>query len=310
MQVSDYDKIFEGLKFYGYEVKHGKYTAVKPKDGSQFIRLKSLGEMYNEQALRNRVQNRLTYESQVRDKLNSIQDKQSLEYRVHYTVLQYVVTFKGGRLPAKKVNKKQPFTFINDVELDKLARLNKKINEGVTLTSLRQDLMLLENSIAQKEERISVLKQELAFNETLYEKAVNWYSGRARNQADLAILEKHKLTMDDYGRLKNVIEVRQSSIADLEETLSADRAKLTDTLDTLNSFEKIMSTTYVDALVQSEYERRQAARIGNGLKSADASMNDNFRVGAIAERVVEVAEKRVKKVEETVEYQPPKSPRR
>ena len=306
MQISDYDKIFEGLEFYGYEVKHGKYTAVKAKDGSQFIRLKSLGEMYNEQALRNRVQNRLTYESQVRDKLNSIQDKQSLEYRVHYTVLQYVVTFKGGRLPTKKVNKKQPFTFINDVELDRLASLNKKINEGVTLTSLRQDLRLLENSIAQKEERISSLKEDLQFNEALYEKAVNWYSGRARNQADLAILEKHKLTMNDYGRLKNDIEVRQSSIADLEEILSADRAKLADTLDTLNSFERIMSMTYVDALVQAEHERRQAARIGNGLKSADASMDDNFRVGAIAERVVEAIERRAEKSEEVEQEYTPK----
>ncbi|MCL2071987.1 MAG: plasmid recombination protein [Oscillospiraceae bacterium] len=231
MQVSSYDKIFDGLKFYGYEIKHGKYAAVKPKDGSQFIRLKSLGEMYNEQALRNRIRNRIDYENQINNRIDSFDDKQSLECRIYLTVKQYIVTFKSGTLPARKTNPKQPFTFINDAELDRLAGLNKQLNEGVTLISLRNDLSRLEKSIA-----------------------------------NLEGIQNH---------------------CDVENHLLEERAKLVDTSDTLIAFEKIASLTYVDSLVNAENERLQSAKIGNGIKSATASANENNQVGAIAERVAE-----------------------
>ena len=72
MQVDTYDEIFEALKRHGYEVKHGKYTAVRPKDSDRFIRIKSLGEFYNEQAIRNRIDNRHIYENQLEDTLKSL----------------------------------------------------------------------------------------------------------------------------------------------------------------------------------------------------------------------------------------------
>jgi hypothetical protein len=84
MQADDYDDIFVRLKRQGYQVKHGKYTAVKPPNGTQFIRIKSLGEMYNEQALRNRIYNRKVYENQLEDRLKSLAENgklDSLEYR-------------------------------------------------------------------------------------------------------------------------------------------------------------------------------------------------------------------------------------
>jgi len=45
------DALLEELKGLGYEVKKGKYLAVKPAKATRFIRLKSLGDGYTEEAL-------------------------------------------------------------------------------------------------------------------------------------------------------------------------------------------------------------------------------------------------------------------
>ncbi|MCL2108491.1 MAG: plasmid recombination protein [Oscillospiraceae bacterium] len=221
MKSRDFDEVLRKLDELNYVIKRGKYIAVKPPESSQFIRLKSLCEHYTELAIPNGLVNKFRFVSDINVKINSEKNTDSLEAMIDKNILHFTNVFVYGVLPMNKVNKKKTFTWTNCAELDKLAHLNKKINEGVTLSSLRQDFMLLENSIAQKEERISSLKEDLVFNEALYEKAVNWYSERARNQADLAILQKHNLTMDYYGRLKNVIEVRWSLIGDFETTLSA-----------------------------------------------------------------------------------------
>jgi hypothetical protein len=185
MQVDTYDEIFEALKRYGYEVKHGKYTAVRPKDGDRFIRIKSLGEFYNEQAIRNRIDNRHIYENQLEDRLKSLAE--------------------NGKLDS--------------------------------------------------------LERFLATNTNPYDD-----------------------TADDIRAM-----------------ISDDRAKLKVTSETLNDFEKLASMTYIDFLVNLEAERRQAERIGNGVKSADSSTDELNRVGEIAEKVVEAVEQ---KIAEPVKQQP------
>ncbi|MDE5558398.1 MAG: plasmid recombination protein, partial [Ruminococcus sp.] len=55
MQSASVDELFEKLRKEKYEIKHGKYLAVKSPDSKNFVRLKSLGEHYSEYALRNRI---------------------------------------------------------------------------------------------------------------------------------------------------------------------------------------------------------------------------------------------------------------
>lgn len=46
-----FDALLDALKEKGYEIKHSKYLAVKPAKAARFIRLKSLGDAYTEEAL-------------------------------------------------------------------------------------------------------------------------------------------------------------------------------------------------------------------------------------------------------------------
>ena len=89
---------------------------------------------------------------------------------------------------------------------------------------------------------------------------------------------------------------------------TAERDKIKITSATLTDFERIMSMTYIDELLKVENEHRLVKKIGNGIKSVDISMAESMKIDRIVEKVAEVVER--KTVEPTVQYQPPKPPRR
>jgi len=305
MRARTFEDMLGWLKNSGYSIKTGKYIALKSETGNQFIRMKSLGAHFSEQALRSRIENKMKYESEVESKLKSL-NKDSFEYAIYKTAKVYTITFSHGTLPINKRKKLQPFTWNNCVELEELAKLNKLINKGFTFKTFQNNIAYLGKSMTKKEEDISQLKADLKTQKDLYEIACNWYMKGKRNPGDIEILEKHELTADRYKRLENVIAGKESQIAELEKSLSAEQAEAARNSELLALLEKVVNGTYVDSLVAEENERRQAAKIGNGLKSADASMSENIRVGAIAERVVEVIEKRAEKSAEVEQNYTPK----
>ena len=50
-----FEHFIDNLKRQGYEVKQGKYIAVKPPGKERFVRLKTLGDNYTEEAIRQRI---------------------------------------------------------------------------------------------------------------------------------------------------------------------------------------------------------------------------------------------------------------
>ena len=62
----------------------------------------------------------------------------------------YTVTFKKGLLPCHKKIKHQPFSWLNDEELDKLLLLNRKINAGETIESMKKELEEKELELKEK----------------------------------------------------------------------------------------------------------------------------------------------------------------
>ena len=70
MQSASVEELLDRLKKENYEVKRGKYIAVKSPDAKIFVRLKSLGEFYSEYALRNRINARKKFESEIDKQIN------------------------------------------------------------------------------------------------------------------------------------------------------------------------------------------------------------------------------------------------
>ena len=75
-------------------MKFGKYVSARPPKAERFIRLKSLGEEYNERALQNRIQNSIKFESKLNENIEKAKAENSLTYKTLSTIRFYTVTFK------------------------------------------------------------------------------------------------------------------------------------------------------------------------------------------------------------------------
>ncbi len=59
-QSKDWDEFLRKMTELGYEIKHGKHIAFKPKDKPRFTRAKTIGEDYTEERLKERIVERET----------------------------------------------------------------------------------------------------------------------------------------------------------------------------------------------------------------------------------------------------------
>jgi hypothetical protein len=269
MQSKLFDEFVQRLEKSGCEIKRGKYFAVKPKYATNFIRTKSLGVDYTEQALHNRLTHKAHFENNVTAQIDSAKNPDSLEVMTLKTIRHYTVVFAAGVLPVRKIKKKKPFSWTNDEQLDRLADLNRRINSGLTNESLREDFARLEKSVADQEGQIELLKSELVIFRDLYSRAQRCFKYHSTDERDLAVLAENGVTAENYHRITKVIAANENEIAEIESLLPRLRRELHDTVDTLDTLEKVMGGTLVQSLIDEEKRRSQADFIPNGLIETD-----------------------------------------
>jgi hypothetical protein len=277
MQSKNFDEFLQKIQKAGYEIKQGKYLAVKPKSAQNFIRVKSLGEHYSEQALRNRLTFKEQYEAKLDEKISGGKDKNSLCSQNLQTQKHYVIVFAANVLPMKKKNKNAPFSWENDKELDKLATLNKIFSEGATLDSLKNKFCALENTVAEKEKAVSNLQKEQEFFKELFENAKILFenphakTGEKEKAQKFLSEQKNKkisVTKENYARLQKLIGDTGAEILEKQTELSKIREELKTAAEIFSAAEKIAGGTYVQSLVELEKQVRQEKFIKNGLKNA------------------------------------------
>ena len=270
MQSKTFDDVVERLQSAGCEVKRGNYFAVRPKYATNYIRTHQLGADYSEQALRNRLTHKARFEQDVDNKIQSAVPD-SPTYMVQKTIRHYTVVFAAGVLPVRKKNRRKVFAWTNDEQLDKLADLNRRINSGLSLDNLRSEFARLEKSVVEKDDRIVALKTELALFHDLYRRGERCFKYHSVDEKDLAFLAEHRVTAENYERITSLFTTNENEIAKLEQTLAGLRCELRDTVDTLDTLEKVMGGVWVQSLVDEEKYRMQSEYIHNGIKSADGN---------------------------------------
>ena len=154
MQSKDFDEFLVRMEKRKYEVKRGKYLALRPEFAANFIRVKSLGEFYSEDALRNRLSAKRTYERDLEQRLRQAEETNAPNFRALKMMHLYIVAFSKGYLPVHKKNPQHILTWKNDAELDRLTSLNEKINQGATLESLRADMAKKEKAVREIERTV------------------------------------------------------------------------------------------------------------------------------------------------------------
>ncbi|MDE5752949.1 MAG: plasmid recombination protein [Oscillospiraceae bacterium] len=276
MQSKNFDELLDKLKKENYTVKTGKYISVKSANGSQFIRLKSLGEFYSEYALKNRIRAKLKYEHELVKKINTEKAKRPADAPsviVLRTIQFYTITFSKGVLPMRKRDVEKPFSWTNDSELDKILELNQKINSGATLKTLRKEFSDLEKSISEKEKQAEKTKSDLKSFYDLKEQIQIIFEGKkskifSLEQARQALQTYPNITQENYHNVDILIDSETETLQKEEADYQAEKEKLEKADKILSMAEKVMGGTYVQSLVSAERDRKESKYVPNGLKPA------------------------------------------
>ena len=112
------DDLFNKLQERGYEVKQGKYIAVKSPDAKRFVRLKTLGNAYIPKNLEQRITDRDKFPNAVREKY---QTANTIEKKIQATIMDMVVVVKQFRLAPRKIDPKRIYVFQNDANINYLS---------------------------------------------------------------------------------------------------------------------------------------------------------------------------------------------
>lgn len=253
------EDLLRRLEAEKYRIKHGKYISVCPEQSEKYIRLKSLGESYSELALRNRIASAKDTEAKYTAKLNALSDSDSFERTCVQSICVYFVGIKRGIVPMRKRNAKQPFSWKNDVELDKLSALNAKINEGASLDSLKKDFEINEEKVNNLRKEISEQKALLSYFTNLKEKIKIVFEGQPADQdtfltakREIERFTKFSITKDNYRNIYSLITSKESMINRLESELSEKTEELKISADYYTFAQKIAGGTYVQELAYNE----------------------------------------------------------
>ena len=270
MQCSDVNELYKKLEAEGYKIKFGKYVSVKPPKAERFIRLKTLGEEYNERALQNRIQNSIKFENELSAKINQAKTENLPTYKTLSTIRFYTVTFKKGLLPCHKKFKQQPFSWTNDEELDKLLLLNKKINQGATIESMKVDFEKSEKKLQEKNAELDESKKKVkrisegreAF-EVLYENKES--STITKEQAALYQKRYPNINANNYHLTKEMADQAEREFEEIKREVKELEKEIRDLGGAISIAEQVKAGTYVQELVSKENIHRNADILPNGV---------------------------------------------
>lgn len=266
----DINELYKKLEELKYKIRFGKYISVKPPLAERYIRLKSLGEDYNERSLQNAIQFRIKFEQDLKEKMEQPNAEHLSNYNALTTIRFYTVTFKKGYLPYRKIHKFKPFTWTNDEELDKLLLLNKKISEGETIESMKKEFEIKELDYKEKDKAADealkkyqrLVRGKEAFS-VLYEGKESKFI--SREQAEKFREAFPHITEDNYIELfaftdqaKRDCDVAKSIAQEAEQELRSLGGAIA-------IAEQVDAGTYVQELVSKENIHRNADHLPNGV---------------------------------------------
>lgn len=228
------EQLLDKLQALGYEIKHGKYLAVKSPDAERFTRLKSLGEDYLPENLEKRIAKRNSFPTAVHKEL---ENASGLEREFHLEISKTIIAVQGLAFRPKKLHEDKIYDFEND---DIINRISKQIltitefniNSREKLYATAEDL---ENKIAENLSRINELENEIP---ALKKK-----------------IEDGKSSEDQRRRFELLPQYVESLRAEVEH----DKLKLSRVADVIEYYERVSSGDYLGDIIREQ--REQEARL-------------------------------------------------
>ena len=270
MQCKDVEELYKKLQAEGYTMKFGKYVSARPPKAERFIRLKSLGEEYNERALQNRIQNSIKFESKLNENIEKAKAENSPTYKTLSTIRFYTVTFKKGLLPCRKKFNQQPFSWTNDAELDKLLMLNKKINQGATIESMKADFAKLEQQLKEKSEAAAEAQKKVQRLSKGQEAFEVLYEGKKSDKITLEEAQMYQkrypnINANTYRQAIEIVDEARREHDSINDEVKEIEKEIRELSGAISIAEQVRAGTYVQELVSKENIHRNADVLPNGV---------------------------------------------
>lgn len=248
---NDLEYLISKLQERGYEIKRGKYLAVKPSFAERFVRLKTLGEAYLPKNLERRINDRDKFPSAVQEKFETAN---AVEKKFHVTIMDMVVEVKQFRIAPRKLDPKKIYTFQNDVEINRLSQQLVTLHD-FNLSSKEQIYAKAEELQRGIDEKNAKLKELSAEMPTLKSDIarLRYYSDQygVKPGEELADLERRLKLIPEYA-------------ASIKNDIFNEQLKLKRVTDLIAVYEEIVEGNYIDNLIKAQRERQtQAAQQEN-----------------------------------------------
>ncbi|WP_111704148.1 relaxase/mobilization nuclease domain-containing protein [Streptococcus pyogenes] len=212
-QSKDWEEFLKKMAELGYEIKHGKHIAFKPKDKQKFTRAKTIGEDYTEERLRERItENQSIKAPPVKKRIGNV---------INMNTNAKVKESKGYEYWATKHNLNtmaESVVFIREHGIKSVKQLDECIKKSAEerqnlqdkIKKIDKDMQLLSDTM----EQVHTVKKYRAY-----------YKEYKANPSDKAFFEEHKSEITRY----------ETDLAKLKKSYS----KLPDSKDILDKLDKL-----------------------------------------------------------------------
>lgn len=269
VQAENYEEFLSMISEKGYEIKKGKHLAIKPMGMKRFRRLKSFGEDYTEERLRERVltENLSTY------KVETLEEAERIVYskiprgkRAKLTTLQrkyYARLYRIGLLKRKPYS--QAWKYREDIR--RMHKLQEQylflVNHDVDTVA---DLLDTKNTLTDKKKDVSKEKSKV-------------YRQRKKCEDLFEIMDEmryYSFAEQSYQSGDDYFAKEHEKWCELEKKL------------------KSLGYTYNEVLVLKEHYRSEIART----REAESALQKEIRVAESIIREIEEEDKDIDKIEE------------
>ncbi len=212
-QSKDWEEFLKKMAELGYEIKHGKHIAFKPKDKQRFTRSKTIGEYYTEERLRERItENQSIKAPPVKKRIGNV---------INMNTNAKVKESKGYEYWATKHNLNtmaESVVFIREHGINSVKQLDKYIQKSA------EERQSLQDKIKEIDKAMQLLSDTMEQVHTVKKYRV-YYKEYKANPSDKAFFEKHKAEITRY----------ETALAKLKKSYS----KLPDSKDILDKLDKL-----------------------------------------------------------------------
>ena len=262
------ENLLNKLKERGYEIKPGKYIAVKAPFAERYVRLKSLGDEYLPKKLEKRISLNGTYARKVKERMSRSSE---MEKKICSVILDTTVAIQQFRIIPKKTKPQKIYTFSNDESLNLLVeQLSTIVEFGITSGSgISAKAEELKNSVDEKSEELKILsdeaptlKSEIAQIRFYFENVQNRRRLDSMGQVKLAAakeaVDKHGIRSEgDVAELEERLKLLPSYIRTVQNKIAEEQAGLKRINRLAEVYESVVEGNYIDNLIRAQRELEQ-----------------------------------------------------